>query len=180
MRQLLCLVLVGLCIVAQAAPRRGARIGSVINGVSRGISDIMRQQQAEQRRMQAEWSRQQRAEQRRLQKEADNRARQLEVQQKKAEAEAAKAEAQRLEMQRLQRLSEEQRMQRQLAEDRRRQYEVEQQKLALDRQRWKEEADHDGWFVLGVHIPSWLWKSIAGSLAFAILWGIITKPFRNK
>ena len=75
----------------------------------------------------------------------------------------------RLEMQRLQQLSEEQRVQRQLMEDRRRQYEIEQQKLALGRQRWKKEADHDGWLFFGIHIPSWLWKGIATSLGTALL-----------
>lgn len=169
----------GLAAQARTVPslrNRGNR-GAVIQGITRDIFNTMQRQQTEQRRQQAEWNRQQQAEQRRLQKEAENRARQLEVQRKKAEAEAAKAEAQRLEMARLQRLSEEQRMQQQLAEDRKRQLEMEKQKLALDRQRWAEEADHDGWSFLGVTIPSWLWKSIVGSLAFAILWSMVKKPF---
>ena len=106
-----------------------------------------------------------------------NAQRESEMRANQEAARQQKLERERLESLRLQRLSEEQRLQRQLAEDRQRQLELEKQKLALDRQRWKEEADHDGWFVLGVHIPSWLWKSVAGSLAFAILWGLIKKPF---
>lgn len=204
LKQLLVVLVAGTVVgMAEARPRRidptvGRALGGFLNQIStaqresemRANQEAARlqklererqqQQLAEQRRLQKlEKDRQQQfqAEQRRLQREAEARARELEVQRKKAEADAAKAEAQRLESLRLQRLSEEQRMQRQLAEDRQRQLEMERQKLALDRQRWKEEADHDGWFFLGVHIPSWLWKSIAGSLAFAILWGIIKKPF---
>ena len=186
LKQLLVVLVAGTVVgMAEARPRRidptvGRALGGFLNQISTAQRESeMRANQEAARLQKLEKDRQQQfqAEQRRLQREAEARARELEVQRKKAEADAAKAEAQRLESLRLQRLSEEQRMQRQLAEDRQRQLEMERQKLALDRQRWKEEADHDGWFFLGVHIPSWLWKSIAGSLAFAILWGIIKKPF---
>ena len=177
------LTVVALTCVAGAQPRRGnPAAGQVLNGVLQGISQAQRdterratRDEAERQRREKEWQRQQQAEQRRLQKEAEIRARQLEIQRKKAEADAAKAEAQRLEMQRLQRLSEEQRMQRQLIEDRRRQYEIEQQNLALDRQRWKEESDHEGWFVLGGHIPSWLWQWAVTALIGGIVVCLIRK-----
>ena len=133
-----------------------------LGGLVGGLTSAAQRQQAENQRQQA-------AEQRRLQREEENRARQLEVQRRRAEADAAKAEAQRIETMRLQRLAEEQRMQRQLADDRRRQIEMEKQKLALDRQRWKEEADHEGWFVFGVHIPSWLWQAgVVGILGWIL------------
>ena len=157
----------------QQQSRAIRRHPSPARGSSRGSSSqwdrYQRQAAEQQRRFENDRLRQIEVEQRRLQKEADNRARQLEVQRKKAETEAAKAEAQRLEMQRLQRLSEEQRMQRQLADDRRRQIEMEKQELALDRQRWKEEADHEGWFVFGIHIPSWLWQAgVVGVLGWIL------------
>ena len=186
LKQLLVVLVAGTVVgMAEARPRRiDPTVGRALGGFLNQISTAQResemranQEAARQQKLERERQQQFQAEQRRLQREAEARARELEVLRKKAEADAAKAEAQRLESLRLQRLSEEQRMQRQLAEDRQRQLEMERQKLALDRQRWKEEADHDGWFFLGVHIPSWLWKSIAGSLAFAILWSIIKKPF---
>lgn len=189
-KKLLVFILTVACVtcVTEARPRGGnPNAGrAVFNGVMQQISNAQRdaerrakQEEANRQRREKEWQRQQQAEQRRLQKEAENRARQLEIQRKKAEADAAKAEAQRLEMQRVQRLSEEQRIQRQLIEDRRRQYEIEQQKLALDRQRWKEEADHEGLEIFGIRIPSWLWQwavtALIGGLGGFVVW-----VFKNK
>ena len=50
-----------------------------------------------------------------------------------------------------------------------RQYEMEKQRLALDRQRWREEADKQGIEICGYTVPSWLWQSVVASAVFGLM-----------
>ena len=82
---------------------------------------------------------------------------QLEYQrQRQAELQRQRLEAERLERQRN-------------LEIQQRQYEMEKQRLALDRQRWREEADKQGIEICGYMVPSWLWQSVVASAVFGLM-----------
>ncbi len=88
---------------------------------------------------------------------------QLEYQrQRQAELQRQRQEAERLDRQRN-------------LEVQQRQYEMEKQRLALDRQRWKEESDKEGLEVFGWRVPSWLWQG----LAVAVICWLVSRLFRG-
>lgn len=122
-------------------------IGGFINGVSEAAA---RQQQQQQKAYERQLRQQQQ------QQAAYERQRQLEYQRQQEQLRQRQVEAERLQRQRD-------------IQEQQRQYEIEKQRLALDRQRWREEADKQGIEICGYMVPSWLWQSMVASAAFGLI-----------
>lgn len=122
-------------------------IGGLVNGMSEAAA---RQQKLQQQA----YERQQRQQQQ--QQAAYERQQQLEYQRQQEQLRQRQVEAERLQRQRD-------------IQEQQRQYELEKQRLALDRQRWREEADKQGIEICGYMVPSWLWQSMVASAAFGLI-----------